>query len=111
MNFILTTAYSGKVKPPKSDLISVNDWKTIEKYTNLKYYCVVNAIVKYETFENKPFNYHIVDTTDSNKEVVKLLHKNRQGIFYNSNIEGRKYLTQQEISELYEYINNYKEEK
>ena len=75
----------------------------------------VMAIVDTGDFEDKPFNYAVVHDTAQNRQVVKTLHKNTKGIFYNgvgsfytSQGQGRTYLTDEEVQELNDYIKNYK---
>ena len=71
MNFILA---SGQTKYTNKEAIVL--------YTKDDYSIVICTIISYKCFEDKPFNFNVVSTMDSNKQVVKMLYQNKKGVFY-----------------------------
>jgi hypothetical protein len=115
MNFILGKNSGCRFKI--DDLIVVDNKIEIYKYgeriVESKCIIYVMAIIDYEDFEDKPYNYSIVHDTVQNRQVVKTLHKSSKGIYFNNaETRARDYLSDDEIQDLNKYIVQYnKKEK
>jgi len=114
MNFILGERWQNST----DDLIVVNIIPPNEKNAHCGAIIYIMAIIESNAFEDKPYNYSIVRNTDQNRQVVKTLHKNTKGVyhdsvgsFYKYESSGRVYLTDEELVELNNYIQNYKKEE
>jgi len=106
MNFILA---SGQTKYTNKEAIVL--------YTKNDYSIFVCAIISYKSFEDKPNNFNIVSTMDSNKQVVKMLYMNKKGVYYKgggqytNQDKSRVYLTIDERMELLYYKNHFHREE